>query len=179
MIANQEQNLGVDPVYKGGATLWKLMPEKKAELTLSAQNARPAFVVDNSKHTCSKIFASAVSSEFHGGESDNVTRSLYSITFASFAPAREVRQLPSISAYPNPSRGATRLSLTQVGGDNYKIKVSNTIGKVMRTFELPPVPDNTTVVLDMDMSVYPAGIYFYSLLINDKTVETKRLVLQK
>lgn len=179
-LAQGESTYGVEPAYRGGSTLWKLMPERQAELTVSAQNARPTFVVGNNTHTCSKLFASSVSAEFHENEVTASNLGAYNVyTFASIAPAREVRQLPTISAYPNPSRGATRLSLTLAGNENYKIKISNTIGKVMRTFELPPVPDNTPVVLDMDMSVYPAGIYFYSLLVNDKTVETKRLVLQK
>lgn len=160
-IRTTDAEEGVEPVSKGTA-VWKLAPEKRSELVVSAQNSRPSFVADINVHTCSKLYASSVSDEFHSAETAYAGRGVYSaISFASYMPSREIiRQVPSISAYPNPSRGATRLSLTQIGGDNYKIKVSNTIGKVMRTFELPPMPDNTTVVLDMDMSVYPAGIYF-------------------
>ncbi|MDX5423052.1 MAG: T9SS type A sorting domain-containing protein [Hymenobacteraceae bacterium] len=169
---------GVVPTYKGGATVWKLMPEKQqSQLIVSAQNARPAFVAKEDNHTCSKIYAAAVSKVFHLVET-KVDKSTYAaITLASFAPGRELKQLPSISAYPNPSRGLTRFMLSQSEHDSYKIRISNTIGKVVKSAELPA--SGATNVYEFDMSSLPAGIYFYSLLVNDKTVETKRLVLQK
>jgi hypothetical protein len=60
--------------------------------------------------------------------------------------------------------------------ESYKLKISNTIGKVMETHELPVALSSDFI---LDMRGYPAGVYFYSLLVNDKTVETKRLILQK
>ncbi|QHL89487.1 T9SS type A sorting domain-containing protein [Nibribacter ruber] len=90
------------------------------------------------------------------------------------ASLKEQKVVPSLSAYPNPSNRIINFSLNPVGDDNYKVRISNTIGKVIRTYEvgqqssLPPV----------DLSELPAGIYFYSLLVNDKMVETKRLILQ-
>lgn len=87
------------------------------------------------------------------------------------------KQMPTLSAYPNPTRGVTTLSLTQVGSDNYKIRISNTIGKVVQTIELKDL-DNATEI-PLNLSHLPSGIYFYSLLINEKMVETKRLVLQR
>ncbi|MDX5435775.1 MAG: T9SS type A sorting domain-containing protein [Pontibacter sp.] len=168
---------GVNPTYKGGNTLWKLMPDKAAQLTLSANNARPKFVSKDDDHTCSKIYASAVSQAFHVVEVKQ-SKSMYSnITLAAFAPGNEVKSsLPSINAYPNPSRGRTSLALNLPGNDSYKIRISNTIGKVLTVQEIAPAERAT---IDLDMSSLPSGVYFYSLLVNGKTVETKRLVLQK
>jgi hypothetical protein len=168
---------GVAPAYKGGSTLWKLMPEKTKGPTVSALNAKPAFVKHEPDHTCSPIYASAVGASFHTLESARISKSMYSaVTLASFAPGRDVKPVPSIKATPNPSHGLTKITLSQTSGENYKIRISNTIGKVIELRELRAAE---TTSVDLDMSNYPAGVYFYSLLVNDKTVETKRLILQK
>jgi len=170
---------GVAPIYKGSTSVWKQVPVKSAQLTVSAQNARPAFLLKEEAGSCSKLYAAAVSKVFQVMEA-KADRNTYAatITLASFAPVREYRQqLPSINAYPNPSRGVTRFMLSQSEHDNYKIRISNTIGKVIKSAELPA--SGSTNVYEFDMSGLPAGVYFYSLLVNDKTVETKRLVLQK
>lgn len=158
---------GVLPVNAGGSSAWKVVPEKKAEANVRAENARTASWVKNYTKNKSLYLTETA----YAGSSQFVINS-----YMAFAPAPE-RQTPSINAYPNPSRGITRVSLSQVGmAENYKLKISNTIGKVMETHELPVTHSNVFV---LDMTGYPAGVYFYSLLVNDKTVETKRLILQK
>lgn len=171
---------GGSPVNKGNSTVWKLMDEGGQGLVVSAQNARPAFILNTEEHTCSQIYESAVSSSFHLVSTTRVPKSLYAnVSLAAFTPAmgRDVKPLPSISAYPNPARGYTKLALSQpFSNGNYKIKISNTIGRVIGTYDLP---DTEQKVLELDLKGLPAGIYFYSLLVDDKTVETKRLILQK
>ncbi|MFD2516168.1 T9SS type A sorting domain-containing protein [Pontibacter locisalis] len=170
---------GVAPVYKGGTTTWKLIQEKGAQLSVSAQNARPAFVKNEEEHSCSKIYASAVSQAFHVVE-NKTSKGVFvnnTVSLASIAPSRNIKAMPSINAYPNPSKGITRLSLSLPGAnENYKIRISNTIGKVLYVNELMPAEK---LEVELNMTSLPSGIYFYSLLVNDKTVETKRLVLQK
>ena len=173
---HKNNEAGEAPVYKGGSTLWKLKQEKKGGLVVSAQNARPVFITSESDHSCSQIYAAAVTPSFHI-EMPKADKSLYaSVVMASFTPGRDVKSIPSINAYPNPSKGYTRLTLTQSGGDNYKIRISNTIGRVIFTKDLAATEAKEVM---LDMSPYPSGVYFYSLLVNDKTVETKRLILQK
>lgn len=168
---------GVAPINKGGGTIWKLMTEKGgAQLVVSANNSRPAFVANADRHTCSKIYASSVSQAFHVVEAKTEKAKYASITLAALAPGREIKPVPSINAYPNPSRGITRLALSLPGDNTYKIRISNTIGRVIRVHELAPAE---SMEVELDLSSYPSGVYFYSLLVNDKTVETKRLVLQK
>lgn len=175
-FAGNLEVMGTSPTYKGGSTVWKLMPDKVTQLTLSANNARPNFV-SKEDHTCSKIYASAVSQAFHVVETKK-SKSMYAnITLAAFAPGNDVKtSLPSINAYPNPSRGYTSLALNLPGNDSYKIRISNTIGKVLTVHEVAPAEKAN---IDLDLTSLPSGVYFYSLLVNGKTVETKRLVLQK
>ena len=84
---------------------------------------------------------------------------------------------PTLSAYPNPTRGVIKIQLAQTSNEAYKITLSNTIGQVVKTIKVPESAHNSEIKLDL--STYPAGIYFYSLLVNDKMVETKRLILQQ
>ena len=169
---------GIDPIKKGGEAVWKLMPTtgSGAALVVSANNSRPAFVTNSEKHTCSKIYASAVSQAFYAVEGKNEKAAYTNVSLAAIAPGREIKPVPSIYAYPNPSRGITRLALNLPGDNTYKIRISNTIGRVIRVHELEPAEK---MELELDLSSYPSGVYFYSLLANDKTIETKRLVLQK
>lgn len=160
---------GVLPVNAGGVSAWKAVPEKRAEA-----NAKPESSQTRSRE---KSYHAAA------GKSLQLTQAAYASSsnkvinaYMALMPMTE-KQTPSINAYPNPSRGITRVSLSQVGmAESYKLKISNTIGKVMETHELPVTHSNVFV---LDMTGYPAGVYFYSLLVNDKTVETKRLILQK
>ncbi|MBA9076926.1 T9SS type A sorting domain-containing protein [Rufibacter quisquiliarum] len=96
---------------------------------------------------------------------------------ASVQAAKEVKLIPSLTAYPNPSRGITKISLSALGDDNYKIRISNAIGKIYKEFPVNQGSASETIVIDL--SPLPAGVYFYSLLVNEKMVETKRLILQQ
>ena len=95
--------------------------------------------------------------------------------------AQEVRatnNTPSLSVYPNPAKGMVTVSLNQrIGlGQDYKLRLSNIIGREVRTTLLRPEDSVSSIAINL--SDLPAGMYFYSLLLNDKIVSTKRLVLQ-
>ncbi len=172
---------GESPVSKGSGTVWKLMDDNRSGgIVVSAQNARPGFILNPEEHTCSKIYEAAVSASFHTVSAPRAQKSMYTnISLAAFTPGtvNDVKSLPSISAYPNPARGYTKLALSQpFSYGNFKVKISNTIGRVIGTYDLPATEQK---VLELDLNGLPAGVYFYSLLVNDKTVETKRLILQK
>ncbi|WP_347157745.1 T9SS type A sorting domain-containing protein [Pontibacter chitinilyticus] len=171
---------GEGQTYKGGdGTVWVLNPEQHSKLMLSAQNAQPHLFMKVEERGNSRIYAAAVSQVFRSVEL-KADKSMYTaVSLLALAPGRNdlIKQVPSINAYPNPSRGVTLFSLNQTANDTYKIRISNTIGRVVTSAEVAPV--NATTVVQLDMSSLPSGVYFYSLLVNDKTVETKRLILQK
>src|SRR5690606_5988926 len=123
----QQPQKSESPASKTGATVWKLMADNRTGVVVSAQNARPAFILNEEEHTCSKIYESAVSASFHAIGSGK-QRSMYTnITLAAFTPGSlaEVKPLPTISAYPNPARGYTKLALSQpFSNGNFKVKIS-------------------------------------------------------
>jgi plastocyanin len=82
----------------------------------------------------------------------------------------------TLSVYPNPSRGMVVVTVNQKVGPEYKLRLSNILGRDIRTFSLRP--EATNAGLQLNLSDLPAGMYFYSLVLNDKVVSTKRFVLQ-
>ncbi len=83
---------------------------------------------------------------------------------------------PVLSVFPNPSRGQVSLQLAAPSGQDYKFRLNNVLGREVRLLALRPelAPEG----LALDISNLPAGLYFYSLLVNDKVVSTNRLTLQ-
>lgn len=82
----------------------------------------------------------------------------------------------SLTVYPNPSQGLVTVTLNERGMADYKLRFRNIIGQEVRTFNLRP--ELTSPGVKLDLSDLPAGLYFYSLLIDNKAVLTKRLTLQ-
>ena len=91
---------------------------------------------------------------------------------------KDLKQTPTLSVFPNPTKGMVKISLTNGGTEVYKIRISNTIGKVVRTIEPADIAAAGNSGVEVDLTNLPPGIYFYSLMVNEKMVETKRLVLQ-
>ncbi len=92
-------------------------------------------------------------------------------------PARLAQEAtPTLSVYPNPSRGQLTVQVTGQLGQEYKLRLANILGREVRLLALRPEQANTG--LAVDLTGLPAGLYFYSLLVNDKVLVTKRLTLQ-
>ena len=102
-----------------------------------------------------------------GAHTNNPAR----VTQAVFGPGTL-----TLSVYPNPARGQVSIQLSAPVGQDYKFRLNNVLGREMRLVALRP--DLTSEALTLDVSSLPAGMYFYSLLVNDRVVSTSRLTLQ-
>ncbi len=83
---------------------------------------------------------------------------------------------PTLSVYPNPCQGQLTVQLTGQPGQDYKLRLTNILGREMRLLTLRP--EQAAAGLTLDLAGLPSGLYFYSLLVNDKVISTKRLTLQ-
>ena len=84
--------------------------------------------------------------------------------------------VPTLSVFPNPGHGQIAVQLAGPHGQDYKFRLSNILGREVRLLALRP--ELSLEALPLDVSNLPAGLYFYSLLVNDKVVSTNRLTLQ-
>ena len=83
---------------------------------------------------------------------------------------------PTLSLFPNPSRGQLTVQVAGSLTQDYKLRLTNILGREVRQLTLHP--EQATYGLAVDLSGLPAGMYFYSLVSNDKVLATKRLTLQ-
>jgi hypothetical protein len=81
--------------------------------------------------------------------------------------------LANITMYPNPATNAVFLKLPNNGFNGLLVTVTNNLGQVLETKE----PLENTAVIPLDVSAYPAGIYFVTLK-SGKDTTTKKLVVQ-
>jgi hypothetical protein len=83
---------------------------------------------------------------------------------------------PTLSVFPNPSQGQLTVQLTGQLSQDYKLRLTNILGREVRLLALRP--EQAAAGFTVDLAGLPSGLYFYSLLVNDKVVSTKRLTLQ-
>lgn len=83
---------------------------------------------------------------------------------------------PTLTVFPNPSRGQLTVQAMGLSGQGYKFRLANVLGREVRLLSFRP--EQASEALAVDLNGLPAGLYFYSLLVNDKIVSTKRLTLQ-
>lgn len=98
------------------------------------------------------------------------------ITVQTALAAAPVAAAPAFTLFPNPSRGQLTVQITGQKGQDYKLRLTNVLGRELRLQAVRP--DQAADGVALDLSGLPAGLYFYSLLIDDKVVSTKRLTLQ-
>jgi hypothetical protein len=84
--------------------------------------------------------------------------------------------VPTLTVFPNPTRGQFTVQAVGLTGQGYKFRLSNVLGREVRLLSFRP--EQASEALAVDLNGLPSGLYFYSLLVNDKIVSTKRLTLQ-
>lgn len=144
---------------------------------MSDNNAFPLFQISSAARSKSLVMNNAGTFGYHSMAAGGPGTGMFgTIVVRTSAGAKDIKNAATLSAYPNPTKGETAITLNHASGDNYKIRISNAIGRVIKTIEVPRNLSASTV--EVDLSNLPAGFYFYSLLANDKMIETKRLILQ-
>jgi hypothetical protein len=76
--------------------------------------------------------------------------------------------------YPNPANCNTSIPVSVPQGKNATLFVSNLTGQYM---EIISVLSNTNEI-ELDVSDYPAGMYLYSIEIDGKVMETRRMIVE-
>ena len=79
------------------------------------------------------------------------------------------------NAYPNPANDKFNINYNfETRPADARVKIVNLLGSVVKEVEL----DQNSDKLSMDISDLNAGVYFYSVIINNEIYQTKKLVIR-
>lgn len=158
---------GDEVEFVGGSALHPTMSDSSPQAWITFQDASKVIVfntVGTYPYHCVN----------HGTAAGQGMAGVITVTAAPLATAAPVAA-SALNIYPNPSRGLVNITLTERTKADYKLRLRNVIGQEVRTVALHPELSNS---LTLDLSDLPAGLYLYSLLVDNKAVLTKRLTLQ-
>ncbi|MGE0636532.1 MAG: T9SS type A sorting domain-containing protein [Bacteroidia bacterium] len=80
------------------------------------------------------------------------------------------------SAYPNPADGSTKINYTlRNEARSAKIELHNILGAKVKTIDLK----EKFAAVEIQLSGLESGVYFYSLIVDHKTIASKKLVVAK
>jgi hypothetical protein len=80
----------------------------------------------------------------------------------------------SISAYPNPASGRVTIDFSGINGAQGTILLRNILGETLNEYPVTVASGQVT----FDAAELPAGVYFYSAVVNGGAVATKKLVVR-
>ncbi len=167
------QNLTVDP---GDVVIFQWVAGSHP--VMSDNNAFPMFDINSATPTKTLVMNNSGTFGYHCMAKGGPGVGMFgNIVVRTVSGVKEFKNAATLSAFPNPTRGETTITLNHAANENYKIRISNAIGRVIKTIDIDKQAVDSKV--EVDLSNLPAGFYFYSLLANDKMVETKRLILQR
>jgi plastocyanin len=88
----------------------------------------------------------------------------------------------TLNPFPNPASAVrderVTVSFTQQVGVASLIRLRNVIGRVVREQSARSAAESGDARLNLDISDLPAGVYFVSLVVGERAIETRRLVIQ-
>ena len=77
--------------------------------------------------------------------------------------------------YPNPARNTISLNYDLNGTQYAQLEIHNILGSLVKTIEI----DETSGFLNIDVTDLNNGVYFYSFIVNNKVITSKKLVIQR
>jgi len=77
--------------------------------------------------------------------------------------------------YPNPARNTVSLNYDLNGAQYAQLEIHNILGSLVKTVEI----DKTSGLLNIDVTDLNNGVYFYSFIVDDKVITSKKLVIQR
>ena len=77
--------------------------------------------------------------------------------------------------YPNPARNTISLNYDLNGAQYAQFEIYNILGSLVKTIEI----EETSGLLNIDVTDLNNGVYFYSFIVNDKVITSKKLVIQR
>ncbi len=104
------------------------------------------------------------------------------ITIRPLGTRGEAATAVNFTAFPNPASVSrdehVTIAFSQRAGTDGKLRLLNVIGRVVREAPIARAAENSEARLTLDLTELPAGVYFTSLVLGERIVETRRLIVQ-
>ncbi len=117
--------------------------------------------------------------QFHGAPG---TGMFGTIVIQPLSRRAEAPAAPTLAVYPNPASSArderVTVSFTHRAGADARVRLLNVIGRVVRETPLRRAAETAEARVTLDVNNLPAGVYFTTLIVGERAVETRRLVVQ-
>jgi len=86
-----------------------------------------------------------------------------------------------LNNYPNPFNPSTTISfsLTTNLHEKARIEIFNIKGQKVKTLSNLQITNSTNQQIIWNANNFASGVYFYKLVVDDKTVDTKKMILLK
>jgi len=132
------------------------------------------FVSDFEPHAASSGFQTNLYTFFVPNSNDSIYLFIrYNATPAGINANTSVVKNEISAAYPNPAGNYTTISYSTKSASNTRLKVYDMIGVLVKEIALEETKGNVLV----NTSEMENGVYFYSLVVDNKTVTSKKLVV--
>ena len=82
-----------------------------------------------------------------------------------------------LDVYPNPANAVLKIAITNPSSDNYELRITNAIGKLVKTLSKEELKQRMGTGLTLEVAELPAGLYFVTLWNKEGIVETRRQVI--
>ena len=105
---------------------------------------------------------------------DSVSVTIKYTTFPLGIEEANTREAMISNAYPNPANATASFNYAIPAGSQGTIVIRNLIGSTVQTVQVPSVAGKMTV----NTTILSDGIYFYSLMLDGKISQTKKLVVK-
>ena len=101
------------------------------------------------------------------------------IRFESGEPSDPPQVMRLLGNFPNPFNPTTTISfsLTTNLHEKARIEIFNIKGQLVETFSNLPITNSPNQQIVWNAEKQASGVYFYKLVVDDKTVDTKKMIL--
>lgn len=151
--------------------------------TASDNNTFPTFQMDTGHRSHTLTLATPGTYGYYCLFHGSPGRGMFgTITIQPLGTRADAAASAGLLAFPNPASASrderVTVSFTQRAGTEGKLRLLNVIGRVVQELPVRRAPETGETRLTLDVADLPAGIYFTSLVIGERAVETRRLVVQ-
>src|SRR6478735_3644928 len=164
-------------IMQGESVTWHWVTGVHPTRSDSNPAAWATFTLEATNPTFSHVFNTPGTYPYHC-QMHGVSMSGSIVVLASPTGTKEEQgRTSALNIYPNPAKDFLKISINQTAGANYEVRITNVIGKTLKTVSNAEIKVKAGNEIVLNVSDLPAGLYFVSLWNKDRIIETRRQIV--